>query len=113
LFPPGTCKESNWLRNRHLQTFTSKAMAGLALSMLIVPAGALDPADGAVGSAPNASPRFFQRITIGGCISIALIAGGTLHRGVKALLGPVMGASSVLFVMFRNDSAIKAEIAWA
>jgi hypothetical protein len=118
LFPFTKCRYTRWLSTLSSRVFTSRYTAGLVFSMLMGPAGAVDPFDGVIGPAlhipasQTPSP-YAQTLAVGGCLGITLILRSRLFGAVKALVAPIMAATSVLFVMLRNDSAIRAETAWA
>jgi hypothetical protein len=91
---------------------SSKILLGLALMMLIMPAHGVDvvaPTPG-ISTVPRPLERF--RLAVGVLIAAFLMIGGQGCSMARSMLAPVMGATSVLFVMLRNDDAIKAEIAW-
>lgn len=112
----GSCIFENALLRfgKVLQSFGSILNPGLltvlALSSLVVPTAAMETSDNvAVLYRPH---TYAVRIGIGACIGIGMIVCGRIGGAVKTLLGPIMGTSSVLFLMLRNDSAIRPEIAW-
>jgi len=59
--------------------------------------------------APDPRPR----IQLGLVATYILVVTGLLTTTMKNLLGPLMGISSVLWFIMRNDAAIKPSISWA
>jgi hypothetical protein len=90
-------------------------LALILTAALIGPASALDneialqPYAGASTMMPDPNIRF----PIGLVGTYALIATGLLTTTTKNLLGPLMGISSVLWFIMRNDAAIKPSASWS
>ncbi|KAF2471160.1 uncharacterized protein BDR25DRAFT_342509 [Lindgomyces ingoldianus] len=103
---PGMIAESSGIRAT-TGLLTPTNVAGLTISTLVVPVAAVDPS-GPAGQISLPIPR----VAIGACIGIVLIAGGRASGAARSLLGPAMGVGSILFVMLRNDPAVKPEAAW-
>lgn len=54
-----------------------------------------------------------HRASIGLVGTYALVVAGLLTTTAASLLGPLMGVSSVLWFIMRNDAAIKPSASWA
>ena len=52
------------------------------------------------------------RILAGCVVTIIIMIGGHLGRVAKTLTGPLMGFTSVLWMMVRNDPAVRPEFSW-
>ncbi|KAF2878544.1 hypothetical protein BDV95DRAFT_24924 [Massariosphaeria phaeospora] len=97
----------------------------VALSSLIQPASGLDydgtvmvPFPEAPFAIPDGTPvrsvlqEEVPRIVAGAFTGIFFVLGGYLGGAVRSLLGPLMGVTSVLWFIMRNDAAIKPAISW-
>jgi hypothetical protein len=95
-----------------IKILASKVTTCLALTLLIRPAAAQDPVENALGPVLEVGLPPMTGLTLGAFVGTLLILGAKLCGILKALPAPLMGASSVLFVMFRNDKDVNAEISW-
>ncbi|KAF2186598.1 hypothetical protein K469DRAFT_141969 [Zopfia rhizophila CBS 207.26] len=89
---------------------TPTNLAILTLLSLIRPVTAIDHDGNALVPFSPSIPR--PRIVTGASASVAVITAGYISGAVQLLLGPWMGITSVLWVMMRNDSAVKPELTW-
>lgn len=93
---------------------TGKCVAALTWAALIAPAAAMD-GQMVLGSAfpvPDVTLNQSPTIALGGLLSVLFLYGGLLMGVAKSLLGPMMGISSLLYFMMRNDSAVEPAFAW-
>jgi hypothetical protein len=99
---------------------SSMARMGKPLALMLIlatigPAAAID-IDIALQSYTGATmttPDVGTRLPIGLIGSYALIVTGLLTTAANNVLGPLMGISSVLWFIMRNDAAIRPGASWA
>ena len=89
---------------------------------LIVPVAAMDnqialapyPVQNAYGVfTANPPPRFPIRIPLATMGTMAFVAVGYLMTMAGQMLGPLMGVTSVLWFIMRNDAAVQPSFSWA
>jgi hypothetical protein len=97
-------------RKTHAQVPMRLAFAMLVLSALVTPAGALDEPC-ALAHAPSAQPHS-TRLPIGFFVTFLLFIGQYAVAFSGTLVGPLMGITSVLWLMMRNDAAIDPSASW-
>ncbi|KAJ4347949.1 uncharacterized protein N0V89_009321 [Didymosphaeria variabile] len=93
----------------------STCIAALTCAMLIAPAAAMDDhlVLGRVFSAPDVYEiHQVPTMAIGTLTGMLLLCGGYLMGAARSLVGPLMGITSVLYFMLRNDAAVEAVLAW-
>jgi hypothetical protein len=61
----------------------------------------------------NPPPRFPIRIPLATMGTIAFVAVGYMVTMASQLLGPLMGVTSVLWFVMRNDAAVQPSFSWA
>jgi hypothetical protein len=121
---------NDWKRNIVLTTSRMLALSAKALFLfsffsIIVPANAIDYGENAMISlyprpyilpghdaAPYIPRNEVPRMAAGVCTGLLVIVGGHLSGAVKTLLGPLMGITSVLWFIMRNDAAVKPGFSW-
>lgn len=89
-----------------------------AIMLLLVLVGSADALDNDIALQPYSganmtAPETGLRIPIGLVGTYVLVAAGLLTTTATSLLGPLMGISSVLWFIMRNDAAIKPSVSWA
>jgi hypothetical protein len=94
----------------------SKCIAVLTYAALIAPTAAMD--DHLVLERAFAVPGVMEvhqvpRIAIGTLTGMMFLCGGYLVGAARSLVGPLMGITSVLYFMMRNDAAVAPVFAWA
>jgi hypothetical protein len=90
-------------------------LAIILIATLIGPASALDdqiPLHAYPVSTPS-SPDLGPRMSICLVGTYIITVTGLVATATKSLSGPLMGISSVLWLMMRNDAAVKPSISWA
>ena len=92
------------------------SLAFMLIATLIGPATAFDN-EIALHQYPGAAtfivPDPGPRLPIGLVGTYILVVAGLLTTTAQNLLGPLMGISSVLWFIMRNDTAIKPSVSWA
>lgn len=92
-----------------------KALAILTVASLVAPTAALDhelvPA-GMLTSSSVMGSGHIPEVAAGTCSGVLLIFGGYVTGAARSLLGPLMGISSVLWFVMRNDAAIHPRLSW-
>lgn len=91
-------------------------VAAVTFAALVAPAAAMDN-QVILGSAPfvfpeAVNPHQVPRVAIGTCTGIVFLWGGYFMGTAKSVVGPLMGFTSVLYMMMRNDDAVKPVLAW-
>lgn len=92
-------------------------VAALTFAALVAPAAAMDH-QVVWGIAPfvfseAVDPHQVPRVAIGTCAGMVFLWGGYFMGVAKSVVGPLMGFTSVLYMMMRNDDAVKPVLAWA
>jgi hypothetical protein len=82
----------------------------LALSLMIMPAAALDEPH-SLSHASASGIEAYQTL-IGICTTIALLIGQRLAAFSSTLIGPSIGVTSLLWLIMRNDPAIDPKASW-
>ncbi|KAF2443746.1 hypothetical protein P171DRAFT_522244 [Karstenula rhodostoma CBS 690.94] len=92
----------------------SKCIAALTCAVLIAPAAAMDDqlVLGRAFPIPDVEVHQVPMIAIGTLTSMLFLCGGYLMGAARSLVGPLMGVSSVLYFMMRNDAAVEPVLAW-
>jgi hypothetical protein len=93
----------------------------LVFTVLIAPAAAMDnqiimatyPMPDNYGVFVPDDPPVALRVPIGTIGTFILVAVGCMSSLVKNMLGPLMGISSVLWFIMRNDAAVRPSFSWA
>jgi hypothetical protein len=62
---------------------------------------------------PEPTPHAYARPPLGSIVSFILVAVSCVSAMAKSMLGSLMGVSSVLWFVMRNDSAIRPSLSWA
>lgn len=91
-------------------TLASRVILLAALAMFISPAAAMDLDHG--HQDPTLNTALPQIHTATWCVGLTWLIGERVRNIVQPLPAPIMGASSILFVMFRNDDAIDPWLSW-
>lgn len=90
-------------------------LAFLALATLIPPAAAVDfelvPA-GAFATTNGITQSHIPEVATGTCTAVLFVFAGYLIGAARSMLGPLMGVSSVLWFIMRNDAAVKPGLSW-
>ncbi|KAF1967353.1 hypothetical protein BU23DRAFT_573244 [Bimuria novae-zelandiae CBS 107.79] len=96
---------------RRLQALkVPQCISTLAIAALIVPAAAMD----SQLMFPNAVGSYsIPTVAMGSCTGMLFLFGGYLMGAAKSLVGPLMGITSVLYFIMRNDAAVQPRLAWA
>lgn len=89
-----------------------RCIVALTCASLIVPAKAMDHSLAMETSMAVFDPNQSPTVAIGTCTGILFILGGHFMGAAKNMVGPLMGISSVLYFMMRNDTAVKPSLAW-
>ena len=103
---------------RHFQgQMAPRYVAALTFAALVAPTAAMDQ-QLVLGSGPFAfpeavGPHQIPPIAIGTCTGMLFLWGGYFMGAAKSVVGPMMGITSVLYFMMRNDEAVKPVLAWA
>ncbi|KAJ4287617.1 hypothetical protein N0V90_012320 [Kalmusia sp. IMI 367209] len=88
----------------------------LVCAALIAPAAAMEDqlAIGRAFSITEAmDPHQVPTIAIGTCTGMLFLCGGYVLGAAKTSVAPLMGITSVLWFMLRNDAAVSPGLAWA
>lgn len=86
-------------------------LAALLCSTLIAPVDALDDDANALASV-SVHHGGNSRAPIGPFLQLCFLIGGLAVTFTSNMLGPLMGISSVLWLMMRNDPAIDPRLSW-
>lgn len=90
-------------------------IGALTYAAFIMPVAAMDQ-QLALGSqfpiAESMASHQVPTMAIGTCASMLLLCGGHTLGAAKSLVAPLMGITSVLWFMLRNDSAVDPRLAW-
>lgn len=91
-----------------------RCIAALTWAALIAPAAAMDGqlVLGRAFSVPGVEVHQVPTIAIGTSTSMVFLCGGYLMGAARSFIGPMMGISSVLYFMMRNDAAVEPVFAW-
>jgi len=93
----------------------------LVVTSLVVPVAAMDnhmavapyPVQNAYGAfAANPPPRFPIRVPLASIGATTFVAAGYLLAMASQMLGSLMGVTSVLWFIMRNDAAVRPSFAW-
>ena len=93
----------------------------LFVTSLVVPVAAMDnqmalapyPVQNAYGAfAVNPPPRFPIRVPLATIGATTFVAAGYLLAMASQMLGSLMGVTSVLWFIMRNDAAVRPSFAW-
>ncbi|KAL5386636.1 hypothetical protein DPSP01_004000 [Paraphaeosphaeria sporulosa] len=92
----------------------TKCIAALTCAALIAPVTAIDDrlVLGRTFAVPDMDVHPVPTIAIGTLTSMLFLCGGHLMGTARGLIGPLMGITSVLYFMMRNDAAVEPIIAW-
>lgn len=94
----------------------SMIMPAAAMDHELVPVGAsaVTAAAAAAGAAAAnvVDPNHIPTVAAGTCTGILFLCVGYLTGAARSLLGPLMGITSVLWFIMRNDAAIKPGLSW-
>jgi len=91
-------------------------LALLLCATVIGPVTAFDTPDTTLAQYPRANtivPHPRPQMQMGLVGTYILVVAGLVTTTTKNLLGPLMGVSSVMWFIMRNDAAIKPSISWA
>ena len=97
----------------------SKALLALIILHLIAPVASMDNLEAGlvppVSTAiqPPGNPLSTSDVAVGGFLSLAVLLRIRFCEALRKLVPCVMGGSSVVFVMIKNDASISPEVAWA
>jgi hypothetical protein len=93
--------------------FVTKSTTVILLSQLFVPAIASGTHVNQTTVTSNIAPQSAGiRLTIWSLVGLVAVFSGRVSEALQRLVAPVMGGSSVLFVILRNDGSVPADIAW-
>jgi hypothetical protein len=84
----------------------------LIFAALVAPVNAVDDHVGAM-LVPDPAPGLHARLPIATTRRYIFLAFGCLATTAKGMLGPLMGVSSVLWFVMRNDELIQRNHAWS
>ncbi|KAL5420297.1 hypothetical protein PMIN06_003085 [Paraphaeosphaeria minitans] len=111
----GTILELIMRTIRRLETGAmTKCIAALTCAALIAPVAAIDDqlVVGRAFPVPDMGIYQAPTIALGTLTSMLFLRLGHLMGAARSLVGPLMGISSVLYFMMRNDAAVGPVIAW-
>ncbi|RII24639.1 hypothetical protein CUC08_Gglean011649 [Alternaria sp. MG1] len=80
--------------------------------MLVTPAAAFDEPHALSPATAAAGYHHGSRLPIGLFFTLLVLIGQTVASFSSTLVGPMMGITSVLWLMMRNDSAISPKVSW-
>jgi len=93
----------------------------IVVTSLVVPVAAMDnqmalgpyPVQNAYGAfAANPPPRFPLRVPLTSLGATTFLAAGSLLAMASQMLGSLMGVTSVLWFIMRNDAAVQPSFSW-
>jgi hypothetical protein len=87
-----------------------RLILALVFVAIIVPAAALDEPHTLAPTAAGQHYRYY--VPIGFFVTLFLLIGQSVTVFSSTLVGPMMGITSVLWLMMRNDSAISPKVSW-
>jgi hypothetical protein len=74
--------------------------------------GAPDVPAGYYFPMPEEANAGLPRFAVGALTGLVFLISGYLMGAARSFVGPLMGITSVLWFMMRNDPAVKPEVSW-